>query len=94
MVATPHTHEDLATKADVDARFDRVEERLDRVEERLLTLENTVTNLTSTVASMLNVIMRQDDRPAAVDKRLDENHRKMLQILERIENNINRQTGV
>lgn len=39
MTTAAHIHEELATKKDVDARFDIVDERFDRLEERLDRLE-------------------------------------------------------
>ena len=45
MTVTAHTHEGFATKKDVDARFDIVEERLDRLEERFGRLEERLTEI-------------------------------------------------
>ena len=96
MTTSTHTHEELATKKDVDARFDQVdvrfdhvEERLDRIEERVLNLEYAMTQLIASQASMLNAINRLDDRLTA----LEESHREMMQILIRIENSSGRQFG-
>ncbi len=82
MATSTHTHEELATKRDVDARFDRVEERLDR-------LETTIAQINSSIASILNVLVNLNERVT----KLEENQRTMLQILERIENSTNRQIG-
>ena len=82
MTVARHTHEELATKSDVDARFDRVEERLDRV-------EDTLVHLTNSVASILNVLMSLNARVTA----LEDNQRKMIEMLERIEASTERQIG-
>ena len=89
MTTSTHTHEELATKKDVDARFDRIEERLERVEDRLLSLEHTVANLASSLASLLTVFTNLNERVTALEK----NQRVMMQMLERIENSTNRQIG-
>ena len=89
MTVATHTHEELATKNDVDARFDRVEERLDRIEGRLDRVEDTLVHLTNSVASMLNVWMSLNERVTA----LEDNQRKMIEILERIEASTERQIG-
>ena len=82
MAASTHTHEELATKKDVDARFDRLEERMDRV-------ETAITQINSSIASILNVLASHNERFI----RLEENQRVMIQMLERIENSTSRQIG-
>ena len=89
MVTSTHTHEELATKKDVDERFDRVEARLDRLEERIDRMEVRLDHLTSSLASLLNAYLGLNDRLTAVE----ENQRTMIQMLERIENSTNRQIG-
>ena len=89
MVTSTHTHEELATKEDVYARFDQVDERFDRVEDRLEQVEKTLVHLNGTIASIMNVLMNLNERVTA----LEENQRTMIQMLERIENSTNRQIG-
>ena len=90
MTVGAHAHEELATKKDVDTRFDRVEERLDRVEERLDRVEDTLVHLTNSVASTLNVLTSLNERVTA----LEANQRAMLEILERIEDSTSRQVWI
>ena len=96
MTTSTHTHEELATKKDVDERFDfvderfdRVEARLDRVEDRLDQVEKTLVHINGTIASIMNVLMNLNERVTA----LEENQKTMIQMLERIENSTNRQIG-
>ena len=82
MTVATHTHEELATKNGVHARFDRIEERLDRV-------EDTLVHLTNSIASILNVLTSLNERLTA----LEDNQRKMMGMLERIEASTERQIG-
>ncbi len=79
MSASTHTHEELATKADVDARFDRIDERLRNID---CALANLATSLSSTMTRLEEILAK-----------IEENQRTMIQILLRIENNTNRQIG-
>ena len=82
MATSTHTHEELATKKDVDARFDRI--------------DGTLVHLTSSLASILNVLTSLNERVTALEQRvtaLEENQKTMLQMLERIEASTNRQIG-
>lgn len=100
MTTTAHTHEEHATKKDVDARFDIVEERLDRLEVRFDRLEEKLAEsdhkhtqnygqLSNSFVSMLNVMTSLTERVG----KLEENQRVMIEILERIEKSTNRGMG-
>jgi len=88
-----HTHEELATKKDVDARFDIVDERFDRLEEKLAESDYKHTQnygqLSNSFVSMLNVMTSLTERVG----KLEENQRVMIEILERIENSTSRGVG-
>ena len=57
MTTMTHTHEELATKKDVDERFDRLEERL--AESDYKHTQNYA-QLSNSFVSMLNVMTRSD----------------------------------
>ncbi|MCY4473941.1 MAG: hypothetical protein OXC83_00700 [Chloroflexi bacterium] len=93
MTTMAHTHEELATKKDVDARFDIVDERFDRLEEKLAESDYKHTQnygqLSNSFVSMLNVMTSLTERVG----KLEENQRVMIEILERIENSTSRGVG-
>ena len=93
MTTMAHTHEDLATKKDVDARFDILEERFDRLEAKLAESDYKHTQnygqLSNSFVSMLNVMTSLTERVG----KLEENQRVMIEILERIENSTSRGVG-
>ncbi len=60
-----HTHEDLATKRDVDARFDRVEERMTNLE---FSFTSNMTQLNSSIASLNNTIVLLSERVANLEE--------------------------
>ncbi len=95
MTATAYTHENLATKKDVDARFDIVEERLDRIERRLEAIETAFTesreNYTRNFAQLNNSIVALLNTLATLTGRVntpDDNHRRLVGLLERIEKRV------
>ena len=61
MTTATDTHEELATKKYVDARFDRIEKRLDEIEAALTgSCENYTQNfgkLNNSIASLLNIVV-------------------------------------
>ncbi len=100
MTTMAHTHEELATKKDVDARFDIVDERFDRLEERFERLEAKLAEsdykhtqnygqLSNSFVSMLNVMTSLTERVG----KLEENQRVMIEILERIDQSTSRGMG-
>ena len=93
MTTATHTHEELATKKDVDERFDRLDERFDRLEERLAESDHKHTQnyaqLSNSFVSMLNVMTNLTERVG----RLEENQRVIIEALERIEKSTSRGMG-
>ena len=86
MTTAAHTHEELATKKDVDERFDRLEERL--AESDYKHTQNYA-QLSNSFVSMLNVMTSLTERMGKVE----ENQRVMLEVLERIEKSTSRDIG-
>ncbi len=86
MTTATHTHEELATKKDVDERFDRLEERL--AESDYKHTQNYA-QLSNSFVSMLNVMTSLTERVG----KLEENQRVMIEILERIEKSTSRGMG-
>ncbi len=86
MTTATHTHEELATKQDVDARFDRLEEKL--AESDYKHTQNYA-QLSNSFVSMLNVMTSLTERVG----KLEENQRVMIEILERIEKSTSRGMG-
>ena len=100
MTTATHTHEELATKKDVDERFDRLEERFDRFEERFDRLDERLAEsdhnhtqnyaqLSNSFVSMLNVMTSLTERVG----KLEDNQRVMVEILERMEKSSGRGMG-
>lgn len=86
MTTATHTHEELATKKDVDERFDRLEEKL--AESDYKHTQNYA-QLSNSFVSMLNVMTSLTERVG----KLEENQRVMIEMLERIDKSTSRDFG-
>ena len=86
LTTAANMHEGLATKAGIDARFDRVEARF---AESNYKHSQTFETLCAALDSMLIVLMDLDSRFA----RLAENQRTIIETLERIEKDTSRDIG-
>lgn len=98
MASATRTHEELATKEDLDARFDIIVERLDRLEEKLTESDYRHSqhyaqisySLVSILSVMtLNALINLNERVG----KLVEKQQVIIETLERIERQINTEIG-
>ncbi len=82
MTAATHTHEELATKKDVDERFDNLDQRTKNLE---LVFTSNMAQLNSAIASLNDILVRLT--------KLEEGQRQIICTLKRIERQIRREPG-